>query len=216
MRRRISYANVAATLALVFSMSGGALAASHYLINSTKQINPKVLKKLKGATGPAGAAGLTGANGVAGAAGKEGPGGKEGAAGKEGKEGPPGPLVSAVPSGKTISGSYGFESDVTFFYGAEVSYPFPLPSLPTSAIFLEVGKTEPAHCSGTPEAPAAAAGYLCIYRGYSLNAKSGAPFITNHFGARNAKGDVHGFGVEGTAEASGLVIDQGTWAYTAP
>jgi hypothetical protein len=91
MRRRISYANVAATLALVFSMSGGALAASHYLINSTKQINPKVLKKLKGATGPAGAAGLTsaaGANGAAGATGKE---GKEGSAGKEGKEGKTGP-----------------------------------------------------------------------------------------------------------------------------
>lgn len=46
MRRHISYANVAATLALVLSMSGGALAASHYLINSTKQINPKVLKTL--------------------------------------------------------------------------------------------------------------------------------------------------------------------------
>lgn len=46
MRHRLSYANVAATLALVFSMSGGALAATHYLINSTKQINPKVLKKL--------------------------------------------------------------------------------------------------------------------------------------------------------------------------
>jgi hypothetical protein len=42
-RRRLSYANVVATLALVFAMSGGALAASHYLVNSTKQINPKVL-----------------------------------------------------------------------------------------------------------------------------------------------------------------------------
>jgi hypothetical protein len=29
MRKRITYANVAATLALVFSMSGGALAATH-------------------------------------------------------------------------------------------------------------------------------------------------------------------------------------------
>ena len=51
MHKRLTYANVAATLALVLAMSGGALAASHYLINSTKQINPKVLKKLKGATG---------------------------------------------------------------------------------------------------------------------------------------------------------------------
>ena len=51
MRRRLSYANVTATLALVFAMSGGALAANHYLITSTKQINPKVLKKLTGKTG---------------------------------------------------------------------------------------------------------------------------------------------------------------------
>jgi hypothetical protein len=33
-------------------MSGGALAAKRYLINSTKQINPKVLKALKGNVGP--------------------------------------------------------------------------------------------------------------------------------------------------------------------
>ncbi len=82
MRKRITYANVAATLALVFAMSGGALAAKHYLITSTKQISPKVLKKLKGNTGKAGVAGSPGA------AGKEGPQGKEGASGKAGERGP--------------------------------------------------------------------------------------------------------------------------------
>ena len=44
MRGRLSYANVAMTLALVFAMSGGAYAASKYVITSTKQISPKVLK----------------------------------------------------------------------------------------------------------------------------------------------------------------------------
>jgi hypothetical protein len=76
MRRRLTYANVAATLALVFSMTGGAIAAHHYLINSTKQINPKVLKKLRGATGKTGsrgAAGPAGSSGAAGAAGAPGP-----------------------------------------------------------------------------------------------------------------------------------------------
>ena len=53
MRKRLSYANVTATLALVFAMSGGAMAANHYLITSTKQINPKVLKKLNGQDGQA-------------------------------------------------------------------------------------------------------------------------------------------------------------------
>ena len=52
-------------MALVFAMAGGAAAASHYLITSSKQISPKVLKELKtpgakGATGAAGPAGPTG------------------------------------------------------------------------------------------------------------------------------------------------------------
>jgi hypothetical protein len=81
MRRRLNYANVTATLALFFAMSGGALAAKHYLVNSTKQINPKVLKALKGNVGAPGPTG------------KEGAAGKEGASGKEGKEGKPGPTV---------------------------------------------------------------------------------------------------------------------------
>jgi hypothetical protein len=89
MRRRLSYANVTATLALVFAMSGGALAANHYLINSTKQINPKVLKKLTGKTGKTGATGATGAAGKEGPQGKEGSPGKEGATGAEGHPGAP-------------------------------------------------------------------------------------------------------------------------------
>jgi Collagen triple helix repeat (20 copies) len=88
-RKRITYANVAATLALVFAMSGGAFAAKHYLLSSTKQISPKVLKALKGKTGKTGA---TGPAGPAGLTGKEGLSGKEGKEGKEGKQGPPGPV----------------------------------------------------------------------------------------------------------------------------
>jgi hypothetical protein len=85
--KSLSYANVAATLALVFAMSGGALAANHYLITSTHQISPKVLKKLKGRTGrtgKTGKTGLSGATGLTGATGKEGPRGNEGPQGKEG------------------------------------------------------------------------------------------------------------------------------------
>jgi hypothetical protein len=49
--KRFSYANVAVTLALVFAMTGGAYAAKKYVITSTKQISPKVLKELKGVSG---------------------------------------------------------------------------------------------------------------------------------------------------------------------
>ncbi len=106
--RALSYANVAATLALLLGFSGGALAANHYLINSTSQINPRVLKHLRGATGATGPQGLPGAPGAQGRTGPEGipgqtgkPGpvgpegkrgteGRRGREGAEGKEGPPG------------------------------------------------------------------------------------------------------------------------------
>jgi hypothetical protein len=77
LRNRLTYANVAATLALVFAMSGGALAASKFIVTSTKQIKPSVLAQLKGKAGPAGAPGAAGAQGPAGAKGENGaPGGK--------------------------------------------------------------------------------------------------------------------------------------------
>jgi hypothetical protein len=89
MRRHLTYANVVATLALVFAMSSGALAAKHYLLTSTKQvkpsvlkqlhlltstrqIKPSVLKQLRGAKGPAGAAGSAGSRGETGPVGPSG------------------------------------------------------------------------------------------------------------------------------------------------
>lgn len=99
-RKRLTYANVAATLALVFAMSGGAFAASHYIITSTKQISPKVIKHLKGKRGKRGKRGKPGPIGQTGATGpqgKEGLAGKEGPPGKEGKEGPPGKNGAGTP-----------------------------------------------------------------------------------------------------------------------
>jgi hypothetical protein len=87
----MTYANVAATLALVFAMGGSAVAASHYLITSKKQISPKVLKELKGANGPSGAAGAAGASGAQGPAGANGTNGTPGAKGDQGPEGIQGP-----------------------------------------------------------------------------------------------------------------------------
>jgi hypothetical protein len=126
MKRHMTYANVAATLALIFSMAGGAFAASHYLITSTKQIKPSVLAQLRGLrglAGPAGSAGSQGREGVAGldqitqvaAPGPQGPAGPAGAglrgvAGPEGQgvTGPTGPGVGATgPTGEKGSGSTG-------------------------------------------------------------------------------------------------------------
>ncbi len=54
--RHVSASGVLAVIALVFAMTGGAYAAKRYLITSTAQISPKVLKTLKGKPGPAGPA----------------------------------------------------------------------------------------------------------------------------------------------------------------
>src|SRR5882757_5742159 len=85
--RHVSYANVAATVALVFAMSGGALAASHYVIDSSKQINPRVLRQFNGRTGASGKTGARGQAGETGAAGATGPAGARGAQGDPGSPG---------------------------------------------------------------------------------------------------------------------------------
>src|ERR1700730_6559427 len=116
MRKHFSYANVVATAALVLSMAGGAVAASHYLIPSTKQSSPTVLNKLKGRRGPTGPrgpnlisstkqitpgvlrklrgrrgrAGPQGPAGSIGPQGPEGPQGGRGGQGPRGEQGPPG------------------------------------------------------------------------------------------------------------------------------
>lgn len=90
MRTHLSYANIVATLALVFAMSGTAVAAKHYLLNSTKQINPSVLKKLRAAAGGQGATGPSGSRGEKGEKGSRGERGLKGERGLMGEVGPAG------------------------------------------------------------------------------------------------------------------------------
>ena len=70
--RRPSPATFIASVALFFSLAGTGLAASKYLITSTKQIKPSVLSSLRGKAGPRGLQGLAGTPGTAGAAGAAG------------------------------------------------------------------------------------------------------------------------------------------------
>jgi hypothetical protein len=103
-RKRITYVNVLVTLALVFAMTGGALAAKKYLITSTKQISPSVLKSLQGKAGAAGAPGPQGPAGPGGAKGENGANGSNGAPGTNGSNGAPGAKGepgSTGPAGKT-------------------------------------------------------------------------------------------------------------------
>ncbi len=147
-RTRINATTVLAGLALVFAMTGGAYAAKKYLITSTKQISPSVLKALQGKAGAPGSAGSQGAAGPQGPAGPAGPQGpvgsagakgETGAEGKEGKQGTTGPKGAAgnpwtaggtLPSKATETGAWSFGyvpiGTRTTSYRVPISFPIPL------------------------------------------------------------------------------------------
>jgi Collagen triple helix repeat (20 copies) len=155
-RKHITYANVAATMALFFAMTGGAIAAKHFLVSSTKQISPSVLKKLKGNTGKTGKTGATGATGAAGAAGAKGETGPKGEAGLS--------ALATLPSGASESGSYGFEvANVKTGQHPSVTVTFPIPlaerAPEAQVIYNGPGETS-AHCSGIGHAER---GFVCLY-----------------------------------------------------
>lgn len=201
-RRVLTYANVVATLALFFAMTGGAIAAKHYLIDSTSQINPKVLKKLHGATGAPGAPGTPG---------------KAGENGKEGPQGPAGPFPATLPSGKTLTGEYsvaGFDPE-----GAKeaadafssVSFAYPLPA-PAPIHFVRAGEHGPAACPGTYKAPTAQPGNICLYEYEGANVLS---FFYWDQSTGTSNGRI-GFNVSAIANGTGNFFTEGTWAATAP
>jgi hypothetical protein len=148
-RRRMSYANVVATLALVLAIGGGtAWAAHHYLIVSTSQIKPNVLRKLHGAKGHNGTNGTNGATGATGVTGATGAN-----------------LTSQtpLPSGQSESGFYAAAggSSTTGFIGTGITYSQPLTApIPDSSVIWNKAGTTSIHCPGYGKADR---GFLCLY-----------------------------------------------------
>jgi len=98
LRRKPTITGVLAASALFLAVAGGgAYAADSYIITSTHQIKPSVLRKLandvrgpRGTRGPGGLQGAAGAQGVAGNTGASGPAGLQGQQGLQGIQGPQG------------------------------------------------------------------------------------------------------------------------------
>jgi Collagen triple helix repeat (20 copies) len=173
-RRRVTYANVTATLALTLALTGGAYAASRYVITSTRQISPKVRRALKGKpgkpgpagpagptgpTGPAGTAGSTGGNGETGPQGPAGPAGAsgpQGEAGQKGEEGSPWTDKGKLPSKATETGAWSFDSpkgEANLVFSVSFTIPLPAPLDEAAVHFVnEEGTEEALNNEGTWEA----------------------------------------------------------------
>jgi hypothetical protein len=133
-RRHLTYANVVATLALFLAMGGSAIAASHYLITSPRQIKPgaialgnlsaKAQRSLRGAGGRAGSVGPAGPTGSAGPAGTAGAAGAKGLTGETGPRGPSEAWAitenGEAHAASVPAGSYVVSGDVFFAEGGSV------------------------------------------------------------------------------------------------
>jgi hypothetical protein len=179
-----------AVIALIMALSGGAYAAQKYVISSTKQIKPSVLKSLQGktgATGPAGAAGAKGDNGANGNPGANGTNGTSATTasipttsatcnhngGVEVKSAGPTQNVcngqtgftETLPSGKTETGRWA-TPELPSGPGLQfipISFNIPLAGAPPTVVLVETVGEHEAECPGTFEEPKATAGNLCAY-----------------------------------------------------
>lgn len=232
LRSRFGAPGVISVVALVFAMTGGAFAAK-YIITSTKQIKPSVLKALKGKAGlqgpvgpvgpqgPAGAQGPPGANGAPGETGPKGTTGATGSTGATGATGPAGPLGPTLPSGVTETGAWGNTFDANGEVTSPISFTIPLAAeiLAANVHTIAAGGTVPAECDNgvapapSPANPEADGGHLCVFVGFDPVA-TGAPSVfkaqTLGPGASKTGAIVSRGG--GTATAPYW----GTWAVTAP
>ncbi len=191
-RNRFGIPGVLSVIALVFAMAGGAYAAKKYVITSTSQIKPSVLKSLKGNDGPAGPSGKDGFNGTNGSNGTPGAAGKSvesepaglecpnggahfkiggisaGSAcnGEDGEDGESG-FTATLPSEETETGAWlvdevGEESVARIALSFNIPLEEELEEL-ESFEFVPVGGLSTPDCPGSASSPEAAPGNLCLY-----------------------------------------------------
>jgi hypothetical protein len=242
MRKRITYANVVATLALVFAMSGGALAAKHYLVTSPKQISPKVLKsfsttntalfkklsktvtvtkastatKADSATTAGTAGSATTATTATNATNATNASKATTASNASalGGVGPSGYQASVLATGQTELGDYATWGSGAGYLGTSETFRIPLSAgLDSSHVhFIKEGGASTSECPGKSSAPAAASGNLCVYE-----VGVGGAVEAEIFPQANPSGegtDPYGFGVYFNASGSGGVWDYGVYAVT--
>jgi hypothetical protein len=211
LRAKLTYANVAATLALFVALAGGTAYAANQL--GKESVGTKELAK--GAVTPAklskgaknslkGATGSQGSQGPKGDAGPKGEAGPRGETGLKGETGPAGPITGALPAGVTITGAFNLD-DVAAAAGQRNGGAVSFILAPQTAPQVELISGAPSvHCPGSKEAPAAAAGWLCFYRATRQNVEE---FEVNNFGTAGVE-------IFAKATAGGRFYIDGSWALT--
>jgi hypothetical protein len=214
--KRPRYAEVVATLALVIALAtGGAYAASKLGKNT---VGPRQVKN----------GSLTGKeikdNALGGVDIDESslslPLGPTGPAGPRGATGPDGPFVSALPSGKTLTGHWssgGIATGVSQPGFGAISFPFPLATQPTGQL-VGIGGPSTQQCPGTVDQPAAAPGSLCVYVGSTtrVTAPASVELCDASGTCSQTRATKYGITVETFSNGSGFFVAFGTWAVTAP
>jgi hypothetical protein len=142
--------------------------------------------------------------------------GKPGARGVPGPRGVAGPFPAVVPSGKTLTGVwtlYAASLSTGGVMQSAVSFDFPFAAgLPIGVVAFG-NNSDPTDCTGTPMAPTAAKGHLCLYlfQASNFGSLSGFSPATETAGITSA----FGFAVSGSAVATGASSASGSWAATA-
>lgn len=204
-RRNLTPPTALAVAALVFAMSGGAIAAKNYTADSAEA------SKDSGKRGPRGPRGKRGPRGPQGLQGLKGDVGPRGLEGPKGATGDPWTAGGFLPSGVSLGGTWlaGAGPEIAPGKGAgaaSISFGIPLKAPPTIVVVKkgQEGKEHAAECPGNIFVPKAAKGMLCLYTAEetpSLELKSATP---TPYGAILTY-----LGTPGTGNA-------GVWIVTAP
>jgi Collagen triple helix repeat (20 copies) len=137
-------------LALLAAMTGTGYATGRYIITSTNQVSPKVLKQLRGNIGPQGPQGAPGARGSTGAQGAQGATGGQGPVGPQGLPGTARAYAQVVTGiNPTYDGNHGFPSPPRHVAIGQYCVPAPQGVNPdTTPVFLSMSGSDSQFNSG--------------------------------------------------------------------
>lgn len=126
---------------------------------------------------------------------------------------------ASAPGLSTQYGAWAVTATSDLFAGeTEVSFPVPFASAPNVEV-VQFGSPATAQCAGTPAAPTAIAGYLCIYVGWNAEPLANPEPVSVYDPVDGGLGASR-FGVVlyqwDDADANLTAEAAGTWAATAP